>query len=240
MPHCPLPTAYCLLRAMKLVIFDCDGTLVDSQDAICGAMSLAFAGLGLAGPTRAQVLSVVGLSLPEAFQVLAPDHGDAVRHALAEHYKSAFPHKGLDGIARDPLFEGAGEGMAALFARTDIALGIATGKSRRGVARLFDQEGWHGRFVTIQTADSNPSKPHPGMIVAAMREAGIGPDSTVIVGDTTYDIEMGRNAGVATIGVGWGYHDVAALEAAGAQAIVTRFAALEATVDRLLAPRSQA
>ncbi len=219
---------------MKLVIFDCDGTLVDSQDAICGAMSRAFAGLGLPEPHRADVLAVVGLSLPEAFHVLASRHSQAVRNDLAERYKSAFPATASAGIARDPLYPGARTCIEALARRDDVRLGIATGKSRRGVARLFDQESWHDHFVTIQTADTNPSKPHPAMIETAMVEAGIGPERTIIVGDTTFDIEMGRNAGVATLGVAWGYHEVGALETAGAHAIVDRFDAVEAAVERLL------
>lgn len=220
---------------MKLVIFDCDGTLVDSQEAICAAMDLAFTGLGLQPPQRIEVLGVIGLSLPEAVAVLAPRQSDVVRAELAERYKRAFPQNAPSTIPRDPLFPGARATVEALARRGDVVLGIATGKSRRGVLRLFDQEGWHGHFRTVQTADDHPSKPHPSMIETAMREADIGPQSTVIVGDTTYDIEMGRNAGVTTIGVGWGYHDIAMLEAAGAHAIVAAFDEVEAVVARLLA-----
>ena len=220
---------------MKLVIFDCDGTLVDSQDAICSAMTHAFQTIGLGPPSRAEVLGVVGLSLPEAFQVLARDCSAAVRAELAEHYKSAFPRDAPSAIPRDPLYPGAKTAVEALARRRDIVLGIATGKSRRGVDRLLEQEQWHGLFATIQTADGHPSKPHPAMIEAAMREAGVAERRTVIVGDTTFDIEMGRNAGVSTIGVAWGYHEVDRLQAAGAHAIVVDFAALEAAVDRLIA-----
>ena len=226
---------------MKLVIFDCDGTLVDSQEAICAAMVLAFAGLGLEPPSRAAVLGVVGLSLPEAFEMLAPGQGAAARAELAERYKAAFTLRAPSPLPRDRLFAGAKVGVEALGRRHDIVLGIATGKSRRGVMRLLDQEGWHGHFRTIQTADDHPSKPHPSMIETAMREAGVAAAGTVMVGDTTYDIEMGHNAGVATIGVAWGYHDVGLLRAAGAHAVVTQFADVEAAVDALLdeAPRRQ-
>lgn len=219
---------------MKLVIFDCDGTLVDSQEAICAAMDRAFAGMGLMAPRRIDVLSVVGLSLPEAFAVLAPDRSPAVLLELAERYKAAFPSHMPSAIPRDPLFTGAKVTVEGLACRDDIRLGIATGKSKRGVVRLLDQEGWHGHFCTIQTADDHPSKPHPSMIETAMREADIGPERTVIVGDTTYDVEMGLAAGVATIGVTWGYHPEDRLRAAGAHTIVSAFDAVEAAVERLI------
>ncbi len=224
---------------MKLVIFDCDGTLVDSQNAICAAMDLAFDGLGLQPPRRSEVLAVVGLSLPEAFEALAPEQPASMRAALADGYKAAFPRHAPSPMPRDPLFAGAKSAIEALARREDIVLGIATGKSRRGVDRLLDQESWHGLFRTIQTADGHPSKPHPSMIDTAMREAGIGQDSTVIVGDTTFDITMGLNARVTTIGVAWGYHDVSALERAGAHAIVSAFDAVEPAIDHLLGGRSQ-
>lgn len=221
---------------MKLIIFDCDGTLVDSQNAIYGAMQHAFGGLGLDTPTRAQVLSIVGLSLPEAFRGLKPGLSQVVRDELATRYKSAFPLN-LQPVERDPLFPGAKSAVEALARRNDVVLGIATGKSLRGVNRLFDQESWHDLFATVQTADNHPSKPHPSMILRAMTETGAEPSQTVIIGDTSFDIGMGRNAGVASIGVGWGYHEIDELTGAGADAIVADFAELEAVIDRLLEPK---
>jgi phosphoglycolate phosphatase len=220
---------------MKLVIFDCDGTLVDSQNAICAAMEHAFSALHLPAPGRAEVLGVVGLSLPEAFAVLAPEQPRSVQAELAELYRSDFPGKNQLSTHHDPLFEGMGEVVAALAGRGDLVLGIATGKSRRGVARILAREGWEGRFVTIQTADDHPSKPHPGMILQAMAETGAEPVSTVMVGDATFDMEMARNAGVGAIGVAWGYHAADRLRLTGAHTVVADCQGLIAAIDKRLA-----
>jgi phosphoglycolate phosphatase len=219
---------------MKLVIFDCDGTLVDSQHAICAAMEYAFTTLALPAPSRLDILGVVGLSLPQTFAVLAAQQPVSVQAALAEHYRSDFPGKRQQPALHDPLYSGMGDVVAALAGRGDILLGIATGKSRRGVARLLDREGWQQHFVTIQTADDHPSKPDPSMILSAMAETGVGPDATLMVGDTTYDIEMARSAGVGAIGVGWGYHEVERLKLAGADTVVTIADALLAAIDAQL------
>ena len=109
-----------------------------------------------------------------------------------------------------PPYAGIAEAVRTLAGRDDFVLGIATGKSRRGVARVLDREGWHGHFLTIQTADDHPSKPHPSMILRAMNETGAEPVSTLMVGDTSFDMEMARNANVGAVGVGWGYHETSA------------------------------
>jgi phosphoglycolate phosphatase len=220
---------------MKLVIFDCDGTLVDSQHAICAAMDHAFTTLGLPPPGRAEVLGVVGLSLPQTFAVLAPTQPASVQLALAEAYRTDFPGKRNLPALHDPLYDGIDAVVAELAGRRDVLLGIATGKSRRGVARLLEREGWHGRFVTIQTADDNQSKPHPEMILRAMAETGVAPEATVMVGDSTYDIEMARNAGVGAVGVAWGYCEPQQLVRAGADAIAERCDGLLAAIDAQLA-----
>ncbi len=205
---------------MKLVIFDCDGTLVDSQRNITAALAYAFAAHDLAAPTVPQMLSVVGLSLPESFRVLAPEHPKDVQASLAAHYRDAFQPGRLERREDEPLYPEIAEAVTALASRDDVMLGVATGKSRRGVARLFDREGWHPHFHTIQTADDHPSKPHPSMILKAMAETGVEPEATVMVGDTSFDMAMARNAGVGAIGVAWGYHAVDHLLDAGAHAIV--------------------
>jgi phosphoglycolate phosphatase len=224
----------------RLVIFDCDGTIVDSQHMIVAAMEMAFGDAGLAPPSRLAVLSVVGLSLPQAVQQLIPDRDPLLVHRIAETYKGAFG--GLRKLPehQEPLYPGMREALAALRARDDIVLGIATGKSRRGVAQLLEREGWHGHFVTIQTADTNPSKPHPSMILEAMAEAGAEARSTVMIGDTTFDIEMARAAPVGAIGVAWGYHPVASLEEAGAHVVAETADALPRLVAELLSKEEQA
>ncbi len=216
---------------MKLVIFDCDGTIVDSQAGIVLSMNHAFQSLRLPPPTRAQTLSVIGLSLPEAFSVLAPDVDYETRRELAERYKGAFRELNHDPADSEGLFAGAKATIAQLAARDDIVLGIATGKSRRGVDRLIDSEGWHDVFSTIQTADDHPSKPDPSMIYRAMLETGASPGVTVMIGDTSYDIAMARSAGVGALGVTWGYHHRDELNEAGAHCIIDSYAAMPDALD---------
>ena len=220
---------------MKLVIFDCDGTIVDSQNGIHAAMVYAYGSLGLAPPKRCETISVIGLSLPEAFLQLSPGESAPTRRALSERYKQAFGQMRHDPAHEDQLFRGAAEVIGALAGRRDMRLGIATGKSIRGVERLLDREGWHTHFATIQTADTHPSKPHPSMITTAMTDVGAPPHRTVMIGDTTYDIEMARAAGVGAIGVTWGYHAAELLLASGAHRLVDDYAALPDAIERVLA-----
>ena len=190
-------------------------------------------------PTRAQTLSVVGLSLPEAFSVLAPEAEYETRRELVERYKNAFRELDHDPSETEGLFPYCKDIIGQLAGRDDLILGIATGKSRRGVDRLIEAEGWQGIFTTIQTADEHPSKPHPSMIHQAMLETGIGATKTIMVGDTTYDVEMARAANVGALGVTWGYHHRDELEEAGAHVIIDDYTAMPHTLDAMFDDLSQ-
>lgn len=224
----------------KLVIFDCDGTLIDSQNAICAAMTHTFGSLGLPAPERAAVRGIIGLSLPEVFLVLAAEASDRDRAELESIYRSSFSQvREAFEEHGDPLYPGIHELVTTFAGRDDIVLGVATGKSKRGVNRLLDREGWHGHFFTIQTADDHPSKPHPSMILRAMADAGVDPSAAVMVGDTTYDITMALNAGVGAIGVGWGYHEPERLRLAGAHVVAEHGDTLASAIEARLAAQAE-
>ncbi|MBV7394927.1 HAD-IA family hydrolase [Mameliella sediminis] len=218
---------------LSLVIFDVDGTLVDSQGDILGAMGAAFGQENLPCPSREEILSIVGLSLPQAFTKLVPEVGPVQRTRLVEAYKEAYANLRLTGGPEaSPLYPGIPELLDRLSAREDVLLGIATGKSRRGLTALLESHGMTKRFVTRQCADGNPSKPHPAMLFNAVDEAGVEADRAVMIGDTSYDMEMAEAAGIARIAVTWGYHPREALT--GAQRVVDDAAGLERAIQDLL------
>ena len=207
---------------MQLVIFDVDGTLVDSQATIVACAQAAFAAEGLEVPSATAVRRIVGLTLPIAMSTL---HGepDSVRgERLAEHYREAFMEYRARPDFAEPLFEGAREIIAELEQR-QILLGVATGKAMRGLRTVLERHGLEDRFVTLQTADLHPSKPHPAMVLAALAETGVAPGRAMLVGDTSFDMEMAKAAGVRAVGVAWGNHPPAELLATGADPVLQRF-----------------
>jgi phosphoglycolate phosphatase len=199
----------------KLALFDCDGTLVDSQHNICMCMEDAFSRSGLAAPGRLDIRRVVGLSLFQAVQMLLPDGDEVLLTQLAEDYKTAFQRLRGKGLVEEPLYEGIVAALDAL-AADNWLLGVATGKSDRGLAHCLRAHSLEDRFITLQTADRHPSKPHPSMVREAMAEAGANPSTTIMIGDTSFDMAMGVAAGTRSLGVDWGYHQPLELRAAGA------------------------
>jgi phosphoglycolate phosphatase len=208
-----------------LVVFDCDGTLVDSQHGIVACMAGAFAAEGHAAPTAAAVRRVIGLPLLECVARLGPALDAACHARIVEGYRAQRLILRQHGDHEEPLFPGALAALDAIAAR-GARLGIATGKGRRGLLAVLAQHGLAERFVTLQTSDSGPDKPHPAMLERAMEETGCAPAETVMIGDTVFDMQMARNAGVRAVGVGWGYHDPAELREAGAHLLIESFAEL--------------
>lgn len=205
------------------IIFDCDGTLTDSHHVIVESMMRAFDRCNAAPPTDQQVRAVIGLSLPIAIETLAPGASDGMRDALVEAYKTEFVEIRHTGDLKETLYPGVRACLEALTAQ-GASLGIATGKSRRGLDYLLDAHDLRGFFGTLQCADGNLSKPNPQMLEKAMFDLGAAPHHTVMVGDSPFDIQMGLSAGTHTIGVAWSDHGADFLTKAGAHAILDSYA----------------
>ena len=203
---------------IKLAIFDCDGTLVDSGATIHSALRTTFDAHGLDCPPRHVTKKVIGLSLEQAMAALVPDadHG-----ALSSTYRNAFMAMRGAGQVEEPLFDGIVD-LLDRMEKDDWLLGVATGKSERGLRHCLHSHGLLDRFVTLQTSDRNPSKPHPAMALSAMADVGAEPARTIFIGDTGWDMGCARSAGVGAIGAGWGYHDAEELAAEGAHAVAER------------------
>ena len=212
---------------LRLVIFDVDGTLVDSQADILAAMAATFTAVDHPLPDRETLLGVVGLSLEVLMPQLAPDLSNATHGKMVQAYKDAYMDlRAKAGVTQSsPLYPGALDTLRALHAQPETLLGIATGKSRRGLDKLIEGHGLEGLFVTQQVSDHHPSKPHPAMILQALSETGVEAENAVMVGDTSFDIRMATSAGVRGIAVTWGYHPATRL--GDATQHISNFAALE-------------
>ena len=211
-----------------LIIFDMDGTLIDSQEAIVASMEAGFQAAGLRKPDRDEVLAIVGLTLEICIDRIEPGLDEATIAKAAQGYReAAIARRNQNGVARsEPLYPGAEALLQTLHGQDHVILGAATGKARRGLNKVIDIYGWQGRFMTTQTSDEHPSKPHPSMLEACMSETGIPASRAVMIGDTSFDMEMGRSAGFHTIGVNWGYHGRDRILGAGAHQIADDMAAL--------------
>ncbi|MEM7598656.1 MAG: HAD-IA family hydrolase [Pseudomonadota bacterium] len=201
------------MTALRLVIFDVDGTLVDSQADIIAAMSEAFTRAGQTPPNRTAILGIVGLSLEVAIPKLAPGLDPALHTQMVQWYKDAYValRAKIGAAQSSPLYPHVRATLNALHAQPETLLGVATGKSRRGLDKLLDGHDLGALFVTQQVSDHHPSKPHPSMLHAALSETGVEAQNAVMIGDTTFDMQMARAAGIAFVGVAWGYHPPSAL-----------------------------
>jgi phosphoglycolate phosphatase len=219
-------------RPLRLVIFDVDGTLIDSQDFILAAMQRAFAHTDQPAPSDEATLGIVGLSLPQAMEVLVPGVPGPERDRLVQLYKDSFraQREETGGEAQAPFYPGALDALGRLD-RAGYLLSIATGKARRGLDHMLDSHGLRRLFTGTQTADDAPSKPHPGMVLNCIAATGVERHHTVVVGDTEYDMAMARAAGARAVGVGWGYHATERLLRGGAEHIIDDFAALDAALE---------
>jgi phosphoglycolate phosphatase len=218
----------------KLVVWDVDGTLVDSRQTIFDSMQSAFAAAGLPPLTYEAARQVVGLGLMEGVGVLLPEAEPEVRERVANGYKTAFGAKVSQPGYVEPLYHGAAETLDRLRAG-DWKIAMATGKSRRGVETIIRMHGWADLFDSTHCADDGPGKPHPAMVLEAMKALGVGPERTIMVGDTAHDMRMAKAAGVYAQGVSWGFHTAEEVREGGADHIAHDFAELDRQLDAFAA-----
>jgi phosphoglycolate phosphatase len=221
-------------RPLRLVIFDVDGTLIDSQNFILAAMRRAFVQAERPVPPDRATLAIVGLSLPQAMEVLVPGVTPTDRDRLVQLYKDSFRalREETGGEAEAPFYPGARDALQRLDS-AGYLLSIATGKARRGLDHMLDSHGMRQLFIGTQTADDAPSKPHPGMVLNCLAATGVARQHAVVVGDTEYDMAMARAAGARAVGVDWGYHSTERMLRGGAEHIVSDFAALDAVLEAI-------
>ena len=215
----------------KLVVFDVDGTLVDSRALLKRTADAAFDALGVTAPSYDELRQIVGLNLREGLAQLAPHLSETQVDALIAHYRATFTALHREPGFTEPLYPGAAELLAGLKAR-GWRIAMATGKSRKGVDAIVAMHAWADLFDSLHCADDGPGKPHPAMLTAAMRALGATPADTIMVGDTCHDVRMARAAGVRAVAVSWGFHTREELEACGAEVVVDTFAELEGEVER--------
>ncbi len=206
---------------MQLVLFDCDGTLVDSAGLIHEVMARTLVAFGFDRPEIGRTKGVIGLSLDIAIaRVLGREHVDDQAVEMATHYKAIFSGVRAEAQHSELLFDGIRPLIDTLSQRDDLLLGAVTGKSRRGLDTVLDTHGFRPHFIVSRTADDCPSKPHPAMVTECCDETGMDARNTLVIGDAVYDMQMAKAAGARAIGVSWGYASVEALRAAGADAIL--------------------
>jgi len=217
------------MEAPELVIFDWDGTLIDSSGLIVESVQAAIAATGLPERSDEAIRQIIGLGMGEAMAALYPDAAGEAQQRLAQYYRESFSR--LMATQPAPLFPGVRD----LLERLDTAgylLAIATGKSRSGLLRDLRASGVGQRFVASRTVDECGSKPSPAMVEALLAEFAIAPERALMVGDTVFDLQMARSAGVPAVGVTWGNHGRDQLQAAAPCRLVDSVDELTAYLDR--------
>jgi len=214
-----------------LVVFDWDGTLVNSTEKIVSAMQSAAPRCGLAVLADDAVKQIIGLGLPEAIAQLYPDASAKAQEALKLAYSQDFI--AADESQKCALYDGVLPCFAALDA-LGVERAVATGKSRKGLNRMLDNFDWHDNFVATRCADETASKPHPLMLEELLLAQNKSPQQMIMVGDTTFDLEMAKNAGVRSVGVSYGAHRVEQLDAFSPLAVLDCLSDLPAIVEALL------
>ena len=210
------------MSALKLAVFDVDGTLVDSRSSIFQASTEAAAAVGITAPSYDQVRSIVGLSLFKAIVAMLPEHDDATHHAFMREFQAVFSRRADAADAHEVLYDGA-DALLRQLKGEGWLIGMATGQSRRGVNRCLNGYDWHEVFDGTFCADDGPSKPHPHMLEANLKALGVDRHQAVMIGDTGHDMRMAREAGIRAIGVSWGFHTIEELELGGSHEIVHSF-----------------
>jgi phosphoglycolate phosphatase len=221
---------------MKLILFDVDGTLIDSQAIIHESMRQTFLHFGYSEPELESTKSIIGLTLDRAIATILQRNVDDEVLAMTAEYKDAYVALAQKDEMQSMPFHGIPSLIHRLSNRSDITLGVVTGKSRRGVQRLFQTTHFADRFTVSRCADDCPSKPHPAMVRECCEEIGISPFNTVVIGDTGFDMEMAKAAGANSIGVSWGYHPVERMYSAGAEQVVHCVSSLEDALFSFLGP----
>jgi phosphoglycolate phosphatase len=215
-----------MIRRFELLVFDWDGTLMDSTSHIALSIQAACRDLELPVPTFEQASYIIGLGLQDAMRWLLPDLGPGDYPRLVERYRVHF----LAGDRRVALFGGVREGLTRL-AERGYLLAVATGKSRHGLDRSLAESGLAGMFHASRCADEGFPKPHPEMLEVLMDGFGVAREQTLMIGDTTHDVEMARNAGVTALAVTYGAHDAGKLKAANPSALAGSFAEVMEWLD---------
>ena len=210
-------------RQFDLLIFDWDGTLMDSAGVIVDSIQRACVDIGLAAPSDRASRLIIGLGLIQALQTLLPDLPADDYPRLVERYRHHY--LGRDDVI--PLFDGVADGISQLHAR-GFQLAVATGKSRHGLERALASSGLGEWFAATRCADQTHSKPHPAMVLELIEELGTDPARTLVIGDTSHDLLMASNAGVASLGVTYGAHEAGDLHPHAPLALMDNFAEVHA------------